>query len=75
MSNDVGTEAPYFMHLGILAVNALDEFNTFGNPVTRVRRPTDGFHLSAPGHVYGEVTVVGISGMRSEQKYSYKTDF
>ena len=30
---------------------------------------------SEPGHVFGQVTVVGMSGTRSEQNYSYKTDF
>ena len=59
-SNVVGTEAPYFMHLGIPAVNTLDELNPFGTPATRVRRPTDGFKFSVPGHVFGEVTAVGI---------------
>ena len=63
------------MHLGLLAVNAPDELNTFDNPTPRVRRPKDVSHWSAPDHVFGEVTAVGMSGTRSEQNYSYKTDF
>ena len=74
-SNSVGTEAPNFVNLGITAVNTLDEFDTFGTPATRVRSPTVSSHWSAPGHVFGEATAVGMSGTRSEQKYSYKTDF
>ena len=74
-SNTVGTEAPDFVHLGIPADNALDEFNPFSTPTTRVRRLTDGSHCSATGSVFGEVAVVGMSRIRSEQNYSYKTDF
>ena len=73
-SNAVGTEAPNFVNLGILAVNTLDEFNTFGTPATRVRSPTTGPHWSAPDHVFVKVTVVGMSGTKSELDYSYKTD-
>ena len=69
-SNAVGTEAPNFAHLELLAVNASDKFNTFGTHATSVRRPTDGTHWYAPGNVFGEVTAVGISGTSSEQKYS-----
>ena len=63
------------LHLGLPAVNTLDEFNAFGTPATIVIRPTDGSHWSAPGHVFGEVTAVLMSGTTSEQNYSYKTDF
>ena len=74
-SNAVGTEAPDFLNLGILAVNISDEFNTFGTPDTKVRRPTDGPHWSALDHVFVEAAVVGMSETRSEQNYKYKTDF
>ena len=63
------------MHLGILAVNELAELNPFDAPATSVRRTTDGSNWSAPGNVFGGVILVGIIGMRSEQNYSYKTDF
>ena len=63
------------MHLGLPAVNTWDEFMSFGTPATKVGRPTDGSNWSTPGHVFGEVTVVGMSGAKSEQKYSYRTDF
>ena len=49
-SNSVETEAPNFVHLGLPAVNALDEFNTFGTTDTRVIMPTDGSHWYVPGH-------------------------
>ena len=73
--NTVETEAPNFVGLGILAVNELDEFNTFCTPATIIRRPTDGPHWPAPDHVFGEATAIGMSAEKSEQKYSYKTDF
>ena len=50
-SNTVGTEAPYFMNLGLPAVNAPDELRYFGTPATRVGRPTDGSNWSAPVRV------------------------
>ena len=50
-SNAVVTEAPYFIHLGIPAVNALDELRSCGTPVTRVRRPMGWSNWSAPSHV------------------------
>ena len=69
-SNAVGTEAQNFVHLGPPAVNASDEFNTFGTPATRFRRPTDVPHWYFPDHVIGEATSVGMSGTRSEPDYS-----
>ena len=33
LSNVVVTEAPNFLDLGILSVNASDEFNTFSTPL------------------------------------------
>ena len=74
-SEAIGTEAPNFANLGLLEVNTLDEFNALGTRATRVRRPMYGSHWSAPGHVSGEVTAVGMRRTRSEQNYSYKTDF
>ena len=75
MSNAVRTEAPNFVDLGLPAVNTLYEFNTFGTPDIRFIRPTCGFHWSAPGHVFGEAKLVGMSGTISEQNYIHKTDF
>ena len=74
-SDSVGIEALDFVHLGILAVNASDELNPFCTPDTRARQPTNGYHWSGLGHVSGEVTAVGMRRTRSEQNYSYKTDF
>ena len=74
-SNSVGTIAPNFMHLGLPAINASDELKSFGTPTTRFGRPTDGSNWSVMGHVFGEVTEVGMSGTRSEQNYRYKNYF
>ena len=73
--NSVGTESPYFMHLGIPAVHVLDELRSFGTPDTRFVRPADGPNWSTPGCVFGKATVVTVSGTRSEKNYSSKTDF
>ena len=74
-SNVVGTEAPNFVRLGLLAVNASDEFNTFIAPTTRLIRTTYRSHWYASVHVLGEAKSVGMIRTRSEQNYSYKTDF
>ena len=63
------------MHLGLLAVKESDELRSFGNPTTRAIGPTDGSKWSKPGHVFGEVISTGMIRRRSEQNYSYKTDF
>ena len=69
-SNAVRTKAPNFVHLGLPEVNALDELIHFGTPATRVRRLMGVPHWFAPGHAFGEVTAIGMSGKRSEQNYS-----
>ena len=75
ISSTVVTEAPYFVDLGLPAVNTSDEFNTSGTPATRFRRTMYGPHWSVPDHVFGEVKVVGMSGTSSELNYSYKNGF
>ena len=75
MSISVVTKATDFMHLGLSDVNTLEEHRSFCTPDTRFERPADGYNWSAPGHVFGEVTVSGTSGTRSEQKYNHKTHF
>ena len=74
-SNAVQTKAPQFMELGIPAVNTSNDFGIQVTPDTRTRSPMDGSHWSASDHIFGEATAVRISAARSEQKYSYKTDF
>ena len=74
-SNAVRTEASDFIHLGLPAINTLDELRSFGTPATRFRRPTDGSNWSAPGQVFGELTRAIMSRTRSEKNYSSKTDF
>ena len=57
----VQTQTPQFMDLGLSAIKAFDEISFLGTPVTRIRRPTDGSHWSAPDHVFGETIAVGMS--------------
>ena len=47
-SDVVQTEAPYFLELGLSAVNTSDEVGIFDTPTTIIRRPKDGSHWSAP---------------------------
>ena len=51
-SNAVVTEAPNLVNLGLPAIITSDEFNTFGTPATRIRRPTYGPYWSAPDHIF-----------------------
>ena len=60
-SNAVSTKLSHLVDLGILDVNASDEFNIFGNPATRIRRPKYGSYWSMPDHVFGKATAVGMS--------------
>ena len=73
--NSIRTEASDFVHLGLPAINASDEFNTIIAPAIRLIWPTYGSHWSAPDRVFGEATAVQMSGTRSEQNYSYKLIF
>ena len=71
----VQTQAPQFMDLGFLDINTLNEIGVIGTPAARIRRPMYGSHWSAPNHVFGEATVVGMSAAKSDHDYNYKTDF
>ena len=55
------TQTPLFMDVGFLAINTLDESSGLSTPATRIRRPMDGAHWSAPNHVFGDTTAVGVS--------------
>ena len=75
LSNFVQTLAPQFVDLGLLSITILNESGALGTPVTRIRRPTDGYNWSAPGHVFGGATAVGMSAEKSDNDYNYKTYF
>ena len=75
-ANDpIQTQAPHFMDMGLPTINILNESGVLGNPATKIQRPTDVSHWSAPDHVFGEATAVGMSAANSDHDYSYKTDF
>ena len=63
------------MDLGLPAINTSNELGVFGNPATRIIKPTDGSHWSALDHVFSEATAAVMSATRSDEDYSYKTDF
>ena len=69
------TQAPQFMDIGLLTINALDESSGLGTPATRIQRPTDGAHWSAPNHNFGETIAIGVSDTKSDYDYNYKTEF
>ena len=63
------------MDLGLPAINTPNELGVLHTNATSIKRPTNGSRWSVPYHVFGEATAVGMSATRSDQDYSYKTDF
>ena len=74
-ANTVHTQTPQLMDLGFSAINVLYESSVLGTPATKIRRPTDESHWSDPNHDFGEATVIGISEVRFNHDYNYKTRF
>ena len=75
VNDPVQTQYPHFMDMGILAIHALNESDFLGTSITSIQRLTYGYHWRAPDHVFGEATSVGMSAEKSDNEYSYKTDF
>ena len=73
--NVVQTEAPHFVDLELPAINTSNELGVLGTTSTRIKRLRYGYHWTMLDHVLGKKTAVGISLARSDQDYSYKTDF
>ena len=74
-SDSVPIKTPQFVYLGLSTNNALDEGSGISTPATRIQRPTDGDHWSAPNHIFGETTAVGVSKAKYDYNYTYKTEF
>ena len=66
----VQTQRPKLMDLGSLTINELDESSGLSNPATRIQSPVDGSHWSAPYHVFGQATVLGMSKAKSDHDYN-----
>ena len=71
----VQNQALHFMDIRLPSIITLNESSVLGTPYTRIRRPTDGYNWSAPGHVFGGATAVGMSAEKSDNDYNYKTYF
>ena len=74
VADTVQTQTPQFMDLRFSTINALDENSGLVTPATRIRRPNNGAHWSAPNHVSGETIVVRVSEAKSGYEYNYKTE-
>ena len=57
-ADPVQTQTPQFIDLRFSSINTLDERSGISTPATRIQRPMDGFHWSAPDFVFGEATAV-----------------
>ena len=53
----------------------MDEGSVISNPTNRILSSTDGAHWSAPNHIFGETTAVGVSEEKSDYDYNYTTEF
>ena len=51
-ADTVNIPAPQFMDLGLSTINSMDKGASIWNPSTRVGRPMDVTHGSAPDHIY-----------------------
>ena len=74
-ADTVQTQTPQFMDLGFLNINSLDEISGLSTPAKRIRRPTDCANWSAPDHIFGEVTAVGVREAKSGHDHNYKIEF
>ena len=69
------TQTPKLMDLGFSTINTLDESSHLSNFATRIQRPTDISHWSAPNNVSGEAKSLGMSAAKSDNDNNYKTKF
>ena len=73
-ADPINIPAPQLFDLGLSTINALDKSASLWTPTTRVGRPTDVAHGSAPDHICGKVTEVR-DRVSAKSDYSYKNDF
>ena len=74
MSDYLNIPVAQFVDLVLSTINTLDKSASIWIPATRVGRPTDVAHGSAPGHIFEKFTEVRDK-MSAKSDYSYKTDF
>ena len=55
--------------MGFSTINALDGSSGLSTPDTRIQKPVDGAHWSAPDNFFGEATVVRMSQAKSDHDY------
>ena len=60
-ADNIQTQTPKFVDLGLSTINILDESSGLSTPATRIRRPRDGAHWSALNNVFDKANVVGTS--------------
>ena len=73
--DDVLTESPNFMNMGLSYVHTFYELGSVFIPTNIIGRPTYVLNWLLPGHIISEVTVDRVSTKSSEQNYSAKSDF
>ena len=74
-TDPVKTKTPQFVDFGLATINALYEGSGISTPTTIIRRPIYGDHWNTLNNIFGETIVVGLSEVKSDYDYNYKTDF
>ena len=74
-SNDVFTQNPNFINLGLTSVNTIDKIGSISVPTTRVGRPTSRSDWIQHEHDIEEATTERVSETRANSDYILKSDF
>ena len=74
-ADPIQIQTPKFVDLGFSTINALDEVSDRITLSTRILRPIDGAHWSAPNQIFGGTTAIGVSEAKSDCNYNYKNVF
>ena len=75
MHDAVFIVSPNFMNMGISSIHTSDELGSVLIPITRIRRPTDGYNMILYSHCIGKNIADRVSRTGSEHDYIAKTDF
>ena len=70
-ADPVNIPAPQFLEFGLSTIDALEIGSSLWTPATRVVRPTDVAHWSAPDHIFGQTASFG-DAVSANSDYNYK---
>ena len=65
-ADTIQTYTAQLMDMGFSAINSLDKGSVISTSAIKIIMPRDGNHWSAPNHMFGETTAVGVSEAKSD---------